>query len=153
MQFKALVEYSNRLRKTSSRNDKVGIVVDFFGRLTQKETAIGVSYISGKIRQGKLNIAWKGLSELLNTAQQRKRAPNLVEIDRYLQKTKAARGKEKVRALWPLFARLNKIERKYLVALIFGEVQQGAGEGVVKLAIAKFFDLKDEFADFNIEDG
>ncbi len=144
MQFKVLVEYSNRLRKTSSRNDKVGIVVDFLGRLTQREAAIGVCYISGKIRQGKLNIAWKGLSELINAAQQRKRAPNFVEIDRYLQKTKAARGKEKVRILWPLFARLNKIERKYLVALIFGEVQQGAGEGVVKLAIARFFDLKDE---------
>jgi DNA ligase-1 len=144
LQFKVLVEYSRRLKKTSSRNDKVDIVVDFLKQLNQKESAIGASYISGKIRQGKLNIAWKGLSELPSTAQMKKRAPNLVEIDRYLEKTKAARGKEKVSILLPLFAGLNKVERKYLISLIFGEVQQGAGEGVVQIAIARFFDLKDE---------
>jgi DNA ligase-1 len=103
-----------------------------------------VSYISGKIRQGKLNIAWKGFSELLSTTQQRKRGPNLIEIDRYLEKTRTAKGKEKVSLLKPLFTRLNKAERQYLISLIAGEVQQGAGEGVVKLAIARFFDLKDE---------
>ncbi len=144
MIFKVLVEYSCRLRKTSSRNEKVDIIADFLRQLTQKDAAIGVSYISGRIRQGRLNITWKGLSELLNCTLTTKRTPNLIQIDRYLEKTVTAKGREKVNILRPLFERLNKDERRYLISLLVGEVQQGAGEGVVKIAIARFFDLKDE---------
>jgi DNA ligase-1 len=144
VKFKVIVEYSKRLRAVSARNKKVSIIVEFLGKLSEKEAVIGVNYISGRVRQGKMNIAWKGLSELHETAARKSTGPNLVQIDMYLERAQSASGSEKVKALKPLFAQLNMDERQYLIALIVGEVQQGAGEGLVKLAIAKFFALTDE---------
>lgn len=144
MKFKAIVEYSKRLRAVPARNKKVGIIVEFLEKLSEKEAVIGVNYISGRVRQGKMNIAWKGLSELYETATRKSVGPNLLQIDKYLERAQSASGSEKVKALKPLFAQLNKDGRKYLISLIVGEVQQGAGEGLVKLAIAKLFALTDE---------
>jgi DNA ligase-1 len=144
MKFQVLVEYSGRLRSVTSRNEKVNIIVDFLKDLSKREAAFGVKYISGVVRQGKLNIAWKGLSELLNCRRRKLDSPSLIQIDEYLNKTRSAKGRDKISVLLPLFERLSKQERKYLISLIVGEVQQGAGEGLVKLAIAKFFDLSDE---------
>jgi DNA ligase-1 len=143
MKFKALVEYSKTLRAVSSRNKKVGIITELLGKLSNKESRIGVNYIAGKLRQGKLNIAWKGLAELHDLSAQKLAGPTLVQVDKYLKRTQSASGSEKVKILKPLFAQLSKEERNYLISLIVGEVQQGAGEGLVKLAIAQFFGLSD----------
>ncbi|MDH4210154.1 MAG: ATP-dependent DNA ligase [candidate division WOR-3 bacterium] len=144
MLFKAIVEYSERVRQTSSRNSKISIIEEFLSKLSVDEALIGVNYIAGRIRQGKLNIAWKGITELSNTVFRRSRSPSLVQVDRYLELVCSARGRKKIEALTPLFTKLGKDERKYLVLLMVGEVQQGAGEGVVKHAIARFFGLSDE---------
>ena len=144
MNFKVVVEYSRKLRKVSARNKKVGIIKEFLGKLSKKEAIIGVNYISGRIRQGKLNIAWKGLSELYGTTARKSAGLTLIQIDKNLERVRSASGAEKVEILKPLFAQLRKGERKYLISLIVGEVQQGAGEGLVKLAIARVFELSDE---------
>lgn len=144
MRFKALVEYSKRLRAVSSRNKKVGIITELLGKLSNKESCIGVNYISGKLRQGKLNIAWKGLAELHGVTTQKLTDPTLVQVDKYLERTQAASGSEKVKLLKPLFARLSREERNYIISLIVGDVQQGAGDGLVRQSIAQFFGLSDE---------
>ncbi len=144
MLFKKLVEYSSRVRKVSSRNTKIAIISTFLARLKREEAEIGVNFIAGGIRQGKLNLAWKGLSQLMEiSSNELDRPPQLAEIDRFLEQTKAVRGMKKVKILYPLFQRLNAREKKYLVSLILGEVQQGAGEGLVKMAIARFFNSED----------
>ena len=144
MKFDVIVEYSIRLREVSSRKVKIGIIADFLSKLSDKEAIIGVNYISGRVRQGKLNIAWKDLSELFNSDVRASRSPNVIQVDKYLEQAQSAAGREKIDVLKPLFAQLTTRERKYLISLIVGEVQQGAGEGLVKLAIAKFFGLSDE---------
>jgi DNA ligase-1 len=142
MLFKKLVDYSDTLKKVSSRNAKIDVIIDLLGKLNSKEAEIGVGYIAGRVKQGRLNIAWKGLSQLLKApASKIQRSPHVIEIDVYLEEAKSARGREKIKVLEPLFARLSSLEQKYLVSLILGDVQQGAGEGLVKIAIARFFDL------------
>jgi DNA ligase-1 len=142
MLFKKLVEYSNRLKKVSLRNAKIDVIIDFLGRLNSREAEIGVDYIAGKIKQGRLNIAWKGLSQLLKTPASRvQKSPQLIEVDGYLGKVQSARGREKLKVIEPLFGRLSRLEQRYLVSLILGDVQQGVGEGLVKIAIARFFDF------------
>jgi DNA ligase-1 len=144
MKFKVLVEHSKRLRGVSSRNKKIGIITELLGKLSNREAIIGVNYISGRLRQGKLNIAWKGLSDLHDVTARKLAGPTLVQVNKYLERTQAASGGEKVRVLKPLFAQLSEEESNYLISLIVGEVQQGAGEGLVKLAVAQFFGLSDE---------
>jgi len=142
--FKQLFSYSDKINKISSRNDKIEILVNMLKNLKKGEAEIGVNFISGKIRQGKLNLAWKSLRDLLNTPYTKsKKAPGLIEVDKYLERTKSAKGGEKLKVLYPLFHILNSQERKYLVSLILGDVKQGAGEGIIKMAIARFFKLKD----------
>ncbi|NOR18176.1 ATP-dependent DNA ligase [candidate division WOR-3 bacterium] len=149
MLFNKLVEYSNKIKKVSSRNEKIGIIADFLGRLERKEAEIGVDFIAGRIRQGRLNIAWKGLFKLLKTRpDQSKTLSDLIEIDKYLKQTRSKKGKEKITVLLPLFSRLSAVEKKYLVSLILGEVEQGAGEGLVKMAIAKYFNIKDSSMEY-----
>jgi len=144
MKFEVLVRYSNRLRAVGSRNAKIDLIVDFMRRLKEEEAGAGVSYISGKIVQGRINLAWKALSQLLTIPRQGSSSPELLQVHDFLQKAGKERGRAKVEVLVPLFGRLSQAERKHLVSLIIGEVQQGAGEGLVKLAIADFFGLSTE---------
>ena len=92
MKFKATVEYSKKIREVSARNKKVGIIAEFLKKLSEKEAVIGVNYISGRVRQGKMNIAWKGLSGLYEVAARKSASQNLVQIDRYLEQSRAASG-------------------------------------------------------------
>ncbi|MBE0432001.1 ATP-dependent DNA ligase [candidate division WOR-3 bacterium] len=120
------------------------MILDFLRRLKKGEAGIGVSYISGKIMQGKISITWKGLSELLLTPQHRGASPELMEVHDFLNEASTARGRAKIEVLAPLFSRLSKAKRRHLVSLIIGEVHQGAGEGLVKLAIDEFFKLSQD---------
>lgn len=144
MLFKQLLSYSDKISKTPPRNDKIEISVNVLKNLKKGEAEIGVDFISGKIRQGKLNLAWKGLRDLLDAPYTKsKKAPTLIEVDKYLKNTKSKKGREKLKVLYPLFHILNAKERKYLISLILGDVKQGAGEGLIKMAIARFFKLED----------
>jgi DNA ligase-1 len=143
MLFKELFEYYNRIKKVGARNKKIDIICEFLGKIKKQEAEIGVNLISGNLRQGKLNIAWKGLSELIELASTSKKSPSLLEIDHYLEQTKSAKGKHKLKILQPLFKRLTSSEKHYLVSLILNDLRQGAGEGLVKMAIARVFGLQD----------
>jgi len=143
MLFNKLVEYHKQLRQTGSRNEKIEIIVKFLKSLSEKESEIGVDFISGRIRQGKLNLSWKALSALMNTRKMSSILVSLLDVDRYLDLAKKARGSAKVRALIPLFESLSVPERQYLAALILNELHQGAGEGLVRLAIARYFGFDD----------
>lgn len=141
--FNKLVEYSQKLGKTRSRNKKIKIIMEFLGSLSKNEAEIGVNYISGKIRQGKLNVTWKNLADIAKTKTVSTESVNLIDVDNYLTLAKRARGQEKAKALKPLFERLVVSEREYLTALILNDLHQGAGEGLVKVSIAKYFNLED----------
>ncbi len=141
MLFKNLVEYSERIGKTSSRHGKIAIILGFLKKLSQRESEIGVNFISGKISQGKLSLASKGLVLLVKIRGSMERPPDLLAIDRALDLAGKAKGRKKVEVLGPLFRRLSAPEKKFLAALISGEVHQGAGEGLVKMAIAGCFGL------------
>ncbi|UCF69665.1 MAG: ATP-dependent DNA ligase [candidate division WOR-3 bacterium] len=144
MHFSELVKYSTKLKRTHSKNAKVELIKNFMGRLKKEEAKAGIHYISGRIVQGKINLAWRGLSDLLAMAGKKGPSPELVEVNDFLQRACENKGRAKVEVLTPLFVRLSQVERKHLVALIIGEVQQGAGEGLVRIAIADFFGLSDE---------
>ncbi len=144
MLFKHLVEYSRKIKEVSSIKAKIDVITTYLSKLKREEAEVGVNFISGRIRQGRLNLAWKGLSGLLNARLKRPlKSPSLKEVDVFLSRTQSARGKSKIEVLRPLFASLSRNERKFLVMLILGDVQQGAGEGFVKKALVRFFDVED----------
>ena len=143
MTFKELFEYSQRIRSESSRNGKIEIISEYLAKLTADEVPFGVHYIAGRLPQGRMNLAWKGLSDLLHATFRETTQLPLAVLHGALEQVKKAHGQEKYKTLQPIFAKLNKEQREYLLSLIFGEAQQGAGEGVVKKAIAHAFSLSD----------
>ena len=138
-----LVEYSHKLRKTSLKTEKIKIIMSFLHELSIDDAEIGVNYISGKIRQGRLNFTWKNLTVLLKTKRISTKPISLMELDKCLTSAKKARGREKITVLKPLFERISVPEKKHIIGLITNELHQGAAEGLVKLSIARFFLLGD----------
>ncbi len=137
MHLQILMECARQLQKTSSRNKKIDIIVSFLQRLSAGEIEPGVHFISGKIRQGKLNVGWKILSSLGKAVSKRGKPVSVNELDAALDAVKSARGSKKETILRPLFERMDSDLREYVTGLIFEEVHQGAGEGLVKMAIAR----------------
>ncbi|OGC38825.1 hypothetical protein A2Y85_05310 [candidate division WOR-3 bacterium RBG_13_43_14] len=144
MQFKKLLEYSKRLKSEASRNAKIEIITQFLNGLGSKEADSGVHFIAGHLPQGKINIGWKYLSELLKLPSKSGKSLVLNDIHISMDKVSKASGKKKIEILKPIFELLNNEERKYLISLIFSEAQQGAGELIVKTAIARYFDINDD---------
>ncbi|UCC12252.1 MAG: ATP-dependent DNA ligase [candidate division WOR-3 bacterium] len=137
MHLQDLMQCTRQLQKTSSRNKKIDIIISFLKRLSAREIEPGVHFIAGKIRQGKLNVGWKILSSLSKTAAKQGKQVSVHELDTVLDAVKSARGSKKETILRPVFERMNADLRDYVIGLIFGEVHQGAGEGLVKMAIAR----------------
>ncbi|MCX7994524.1 MAG: ATP-dependent DNA ligase [candidate division WOR-3 bacterium] len=144
MKYKELVDYSHKLKSVSSRNEKIELIIDFLKRLVPEERIIGVNYIAGIIRQGKINIGWSGIQSVMNVKRTEEIPCDLKTIDAYLEKIKNVKGSEKLKILSELFARMDESERKHLASLILGEIEQGAGAGMVKLALAKFFNITEQ---------
>ena len=148
MLFSELVEYSNKIRKASARNEKIKIILEFLSRLNRADAEIGVNYMAGKLKQGRINLAWKNLSQLMQTPRAVADTNlDLRQVDEYVEKSLKARGQEKIKVLYPLFSQLDILEKRHFVDLIIGGVQQGAAEGLVKIAMARFFDLTEHEID------
>ncbi len=144
MFFSELVQCSALIRKAAGRNEKVEIILQFLKRLDPDESGIGVFFISGNIRQGKLNLAWKGLSSLISTPAYAGGPPvDLETVDDHLERSLRARGQEKAALLRPLFMRLDVLDKRYLASLILGDLRQGAAEGLVRQAIARFHGIEE----------
>lgn len=143
MKFNELLEYSKRIRDESSRTGKVEIIQEYLRKISHQEEHYGVHYIAGRLPQGRMNLAWKGLSALLKVPVRKQKGTSLDSVNRVMEQVKKARGRAKYELLKPLFQGLTKEARNYLLSLIFGEAQQGAGEGVVRLAIARYFGLNE----------
>ena len=132
-----LLDCVRLLKKASSRNKKIEIITSYLERLSRDEAEPGTHFIAGKIRQGKLNVNWKVLSALSKTAQVPGSPVSLNELDEILTAAKSARSSEKEKIMRPVFERMTSELRTYVIGLIIGEVHQGAGEGLVKMAIAR----------------
>jgi DNA ligase-1 len=142
--FKYLLEYNNKLKTISSRNGKINMIMQVLDKLSEKEAVPGVYFVMGRIRQGKMNLTWHALDTLVRTEYKKGKPMSLLFIDQYLEKSHKLKGKDKVRALIPMVSHLSLAERKYFVSLVINEAHQGAGEGLVKTAIARKFGLDHE---------
>ena len=53
-----LVTTSERLAATPARNEKVALLAELLHRLEAPEVPIGVAYLSGHLRQGRIGLGW-----------------------------------------------------------------------------------------------
>jgi DNA ligase 1 len=137
-----LVAASRDVAATRSRLAKVARLADLLVRLAPEEAPIALPWLAGSLRQGRIGVAGALLSDALGAAPAAA-SPSLAlaDVDAAFERIAAARGagsqSERRRLLVDLLARATEGERDFLARLLFGELRQGALEGVLLDAVAR----------------
>src|SRR5205814_5407606 len=109
-------------------------------RLDASEIALGVAYLSGETRQGRIGIGYAALNDALAAKPASAPRLTLAQIDETLARLAQIKGEgsaaERTRLLAGLFARATAPEQDFLARLLLGELRQGALQGIMLDAIA-----------------
>jgi DNA ligase 1 len=134
-----LTATSDAVREERARTAKVARLAEALRRMSPAEVAVGVSYLSGELRQRQTGVGWRSLRDLPAPAAQP--TLELVEVDAACARMAALAGPgsqaARREALAALMGRATEAEQRFLRALLTGELRQGAQEGVVVEAVAK----------------
>jgi DNA ligase-1 len=134
-----LVETSKRVAATSARSAKIKVLAGCLRQLEPDELEIGVRYLSGETRQGRMGIGYSTLSASVAGAAA-DATLQLREVDRCLDDIASVRGAgstaRRAALLRELFGRAVAEEQDFLLRLLMGELRQGALAGLMIEAIA-----------------
>jgi DNA ligase 1 len=138
-----LVEASRAVRDTSSRKAKIALLAACLRDLGSQESAAGAAFLSGAPRQRQTGAGWAALRSRPAPAAE----PGLTvgEVDAALERLAALAGPgsrgARSEELERLLGRATASEQEFLVALILGDLRQGALAGVMTEAIAQAADV------------
>jgi DNA ligase-1 len=142
--FAELVETSRRVAATPARNAKTAALAAFLRTLRADEIVLGVAYLSGETRQGRIGIG-RALFRDAGEVSGRNEPLSLHDVDRALQDISSATGAgsraTRAQILSALLARASEVERDFLYRLMQGELRQGALEALMIDAVAAAADL------------
>jgi len=136
-----LVAASDDVARLSGRLQKIARLAECLSRLDAAEAMIGVSFLSGTTRQGRLGVGPAAVVAASHVPAAPTPALSLSDVDAAFSAIQRTTGKgstaERSRLLGDLFARSTPAEQDFLRRLLFGELRQGALEGVLADAVAK----------------
>jgi DNA ligase-1 len=137
-----IAETSKAVAEVSGRLEKIERLAALLARTGADEIEVAVAFLSGSSRQGRIGIGWSALSQVKSSASVAQEATlELVEVDEVFGRISATTGagstRERARLLSELFSRATAVEQEFLVKLLFGELRQGALEGVLIEAVAR----------------
>lgn len=143
MQLQQLVRLAARLRATTRKTEKISLLADFLKQTAGPETALSALYLTGNLPQGRMGIGWQTLKGAMSAPYDGGSGERwtLAALDALFTEIAAQTGSgsagRKQAALGRLFKRADAEERRFLVALLTGEMRHGALEGVLLEAIAQ----------------
>ena len=136
---------SQRVVATAARLGKVRELAALLRALAAEDVDVAVHYLSGQTPQGRSGIGAALLRAVAGTPSANHATLSIAEVNRELTAIaadhgagSAARREQALRALW---VRATAAEQQFLVALLLGELRQGALAGVMADAIAAAADL------------
>src|SRR5439155_24581634 len=125
---------SAAVAETSGRLAKIELLSDCLRRSRPDEISISVAYLSGELPRGTVGVGWASLRDLPPAAPPPPTLEVLV-VDASLRRIGAitGRGSQASRRaeLARLFEQATDPERRFLIALLMGELRQGALGGVM----------------------
>ena len=147
MRFTELVQVSREVAGTSRRTEKTERLAGLLRRLAPEEIETAVAFLAGSVRQGRIGIGFAALQGAMGTPAEQP-VLSILEVDRVLGEIVAAVGRGSAQRrrelLQSLFGRATGPEQQFLVALLTGEVRQGALEGVMVEALAAASTIRSE---------
>ena len=141
MRLAELVDASRSVAETSGRLEKIDRLASLLNRLEPDEIEIAIAFLSGSPRQGRIGVGGAVVSAAHDVEPSPSPALSLADVDVAFEQLAAASGPGSAAArgqmLRDLFGRATRDEQEFLVRLIFGELRQGALEGVLLEAVAR----------------
>jgi ATP-dependent DNA ligase I len=142
-----VVETSRRVGDTTKRLEKVNLLAGLLRELHAEEIEIGVAFLSGSTRQGRIGIGYATLRDATGSAADQPTL-KILEVDRALEALAAVQGagseQRRRDLLQRTLGRATREEQQFLTRLLLGELRQGALEGLMLDALAKASGLKPE---------
>jgi DNA ligase 1 len=141
MRLADVVTVSRAVGGTSGRLEKVGHLADLLRRVPAEEIETVIGFLSGAPRQGRMGIGGASLAGLRDVPAADAALLNIREVDAAFDQIAASSGagsaSRRAEILGNLFGRATRDEHDFLLRLLFGELRQGALEGVLMDAVAK----------------
>ncbi|MCH5642949.1 ATP-dependent DNA ligase [Gordonia sp. ABSL49_1] len=140
MNLDDVVLASASVAQDRSRLRKTGVLAELLSAAGAAELPVVVAWLSGEIPQGRLGVGWRSIAKLDATPGD---APTLTvtEVDAALTALATATGAgsagRRTETLRGLMSAATESEQRFLIALLTGELRQGALAGVMTDAIAK----------------
>src|SRR5260370_8534263 len=130
-----LLAAAERVGGTRSRVAKIDALAECLRGLDAAEIALGVAYLSGDTRQGRIGIGYASLKDALAAAPASAPQLTLAQVDEALARLAQIKGAgsaaERQCLLAELFARATAGEQDFLARLLLGELPPGAPEGII----------------------
>jgi DNA ligase-1 len=141
VQLVEVVSVSRSVAGTTGRLEKIGHLADLLHRVPPDEVAIVIPFLSGDARQGRIGIGGALLSTLRDVPPADTPSLDLADVDAAFDRIAAASGagsaSTRAQLLRELLGRATRDEQDFLIRLLFGELRQGALEGVLMDAVAR----------------
>jgi DNA ligase-1 len=141
MELAELVALVHRLRATTKKTEKVGLIADLLRKARGPEIGLAALYLTGSLPQGRIGIGWRGLQAAMPSGPPLGDPLTLARLDEALGGLAAEKGagsaERRTRGLRALLERADETGRRFLVELLTGELRQGALEGLLLEAVAK----------------
>jgi DNA ligase-1 len=138
MPLSALVEASRRVAATRSRKGKTAVLAETLRAAGPGEVEVVAAYLAGGPRQRRTGLGWRGLSELPAPAAHPE--VTVLEVDAALEEIAGLSGAgsqaRRGAAVAALFGRATEGEQRFLRALVFANLRQGALDSLLLDAIA-----------------
>ncbi|MFD1660063.1 ATP-dependent DNA ligase [Streptomyces caeni] len=139
MLLSRLARVSREVAATSARSRKIALLGGLFRDADAEDAPIVIPYLAGRLPQGRLGVGWKILGQGVPPAAE----PTLTvrDVDARLTRIGAVTGvgsqAERKRLVGELLAAATDEEQRFLVALLTGEVRQGALDALAVEGLAE----------------
>src|SRR5829696_6706130 len=141
MRLRDVAEVSRMVAGTTGRLEKVGHLAELLSRVPPDEIAIVIAFLSGEPRQGRMKIGGAVLSALRDVPAADAPPLELRDVDARFDRIAGVSGvgssSARSQLLRDLMSRATAGEQEFLFRLLYGELRQGALEGVLTDAVAR----------------
>ncbi len=141
MRLKDLVETSASVGGVSGRLEKIDRLASLLKRAAPDEIGLSIAYLSGRLPQGRIGIGGALISQARPGTAASDPVLQLHEVHEAFGRIARTSGPgstaQKMQILGELLARATRDEQEFLIRLLFGELRQGALEGVMLEAVAR----------------
>jgi ATP-dependent DNA ligase I len=141
MRLAEVVAASRMVADTAGRLEKIGHLAALLKRVPPEHIEVVVAFLSGEPRQGRMGIGGSLLSAMRDVTPAGAAGLEVGDVDAAFDRIAAASGQgssgTRAEVLRHLLGRATAEEQDFLIRLLFGELRQGALEGVLVDAVAR----------------